>query len=233
MNTSLPASRAEAFCTPAARAFRRYIYVRRLSAPPMPYFQYFTRLCWVVSLAAAVLPLRGIRAQTTRPGSIPPIVISPRPPRDPTAARTVSPGDFLAAQRQVLVRLADTIKEHAGVTVCVDFHHVTRAKAARARILAELTTPQRKAVPLSRCSRTYASLVLLVDSLGHPRTSAPPGWIDPYTLVIDSTVAWTPRLLVIRADLEHATWIQHYECEATHVDSEWHVTCESHSMTVF
>lgn len=158
-------------------------------------------------------------------------------PHIPLAAGTFSPADLLAAQRAVLETLAAIANPEAEregtaagtVTLCVTVRSGKVADPNDTESLRRLARPGRRVVAAYDCPRTYASMVTYADSLG---PTAPPGWIDPFSLVITGVEGWAIDRVRVWANLSHATWTSYYRCLARRDRTGWKATCGSHSMSI-
>jgi hypothetical protein len=66
---------------------------------------------------------------------------------------------------------------------------------------------------LRDCPRTYASMILRVDSQGQPIDARPKGTLDPVYLVIEPAVTTASGALLVRIQLNSGSGTRFYVCE--------------------
>ena len=65
----------------------------------------------------------------------------------------------------------------------------------------------------NQCPPTYESMFVLVDSAGRPqRRERPPGYVDPYDLIVREPVVVGADSTVVLIDVHHGTQNRHYRC---------------------
>lgn len=164
-----------------------------------------------------------VQADTT--DGVPRMLVGTRG-RDPAVASSFTPSDLLDAQRATLVSLAPRpIADSAGrprVTVCLTVIRDGLAVPGDSAALAALNAPGRRAVVPRDCPRTYASMIY------DPKKRTPPGWIDPYAMVVTHVVPWNAETVLIGAEVEQGTGTLLYRCTVTRDAAAWRPACRHH-----
>lgn len=123
------------------------------------------------------------------------------PSLDSNAASTYKATELIAAEEHVLSTIIDSIDANSPSQHQLTFCLADRDSAA----LRALSVAGRRAVALSKCPRTYGSMIARVDSLGHVVDPAPPRWIDPYRISIVSVDPWTAEIVRVIIDISQGT----------------------------
>ncbi len=102
---------------------------------------------------------------------------------------------------------------HLPAPFCVSFHDTLHDDPVPGPELSRLPVSAHL-VPWEQCPPTYASMVRVVDSLGHSlQPERPQGYIDPYRLRIWRPVRVTAQMLAVRIDASQGThgWLLYCE----------------------
>jgi hypothetical protein len=101
-------------------------------------------------------------------------------------------------------------------------------------LLEELRTPMHAVVGPLQCPRTYDLMYVMVDSTGRNITpERPPGYIDPYDVVVDRYQLLGSDSASLVATAHQGTRNHHYTCNARrNLDHSWSGRCEYKGMSV-
>jgi len=117
---------------------------------------------------------------------------------------------YVTAARAVVDSALASLPDTA--PACVSFVQTGTHYRAEPSDLQHLAEPRRRYVARAQCPRTYASMIVTLDSHGHPVDPAPPGYVDPHHLEIGLPGRWTTDRLDVDVFLVQGTRTDKYLC---------------------
>ncbi len=181
--------------------------------------------------AANLFPSRAILDTLT--DGVPRTTIS-GPPRDSSAAAAMSAENLVKAQWSAIERIIRS-REVLGadrstpstLTVCVQALRASETPELHAAQLRRMSSLTLKAVDANECPRTYASMQVVLDSLGRPVDPRPPGWVDPHRVHVRTANPWSGDAVLIEADVRRGMGGSTWHCGAERVGNEWRAMCRN------
>ena len=147
---------------------------------------------------------------------------------DPAAVNAYTAEDLKEAQRSVLTLLADKMPpdtRNGPRALCVSLVSDGLPGPSDTETLRRLQAPGRRVVTGRDCPRTYASMIMTVDSLGRPMDPPPPGRVDPHHLAVKLVAPWSRSTVLVEADLGRGMSRTHYRCGANRERGVWVASC--------
>lgn len=141
-------------------------------------------------------------------------------------------------RRALTAALHDLIATLPGdsAAVCLTFSGPAPAYwySPEPQLLEELRTPTRRVVGSPQCPQTYDLMYVMVDSNGRNITPIrPPGYIDPYNVVVHTYQLLGSDSASIKATAHQGTRNHHYACAARRAASgTWSARCDYQGMSM-
>jgi hypothetical protein len=137
------------------------------------------------------------------------------------------PTDRIEALGAALRQIADILPADTA-PICVGLAKASAPEvySPEPALLDRLRSSQRRVLPWNHCPPTYASPVVIVDSLGRPvPTGRPLGYFDPHKITARELVSTDTDSAAYRIEAWQGTsgWI--YECHATQRSATWAARC--------
>jgi hypothetical protein len=117
---------------------------------------------------------------------------------------------YVAAGRAVVDSALASLPDTA--PACVSFVQTSTHYRAEPSDLQRLAEPRRRYIARLQCPRTYSSMLVTLDSHGHPVDPPPPSYVDPYHLEITLPGRWTKDRLDVDVVLVQGTRTDKYLC---------------------